>query len=76
MDRFYKLKSYLMKIDIMPRDTNFAFNLSHVRLANKEEESVLNKLNIPTLAKIFTYLPWKEAFQVIYLIFIINYSSD
>lgn len=38
MDRFYKLKSYLMKIDIMPRDTNFAFNLSHVRLSNKEEE--------------------------------------
>lgn len=38
MDKFYKLKSYLMKIDIMPRDTNFAFNLSHVRLTNKEEE--------------------------------------
>lgn len=68
MDRFYKLKGYLMKIDIMPRDTNFAFNLSHVRLVNKEEECIINKLDISTLAQIFTYLHWKEAFHV-YLLY-------
>ena len=49
----------------MPRDTNFAFNLSHVRMANKEDECLINQLENSTLAQIFTYLPWKEAFQVI-----------
>jgi hypothetical protein len=60
-----------MKIDIMPRDTNFAFNLSHVRLASKQEECVINRLKIGTLAQIFTYLPWKEAFNVRLDLFII-----
>jgi hypothetical protein len=75
MDRFYRLKSYLMKIDIMPRDTNFAFNLSHVRLASKQEECIINRLNIGTLAQIFTYLPWKEAFNV-RIKLVHNYRSD
>ena len=64
MDKFYRLKSYLMKIDIMPRDTNFAFNLSHVRLANKEEECVINKLKVNIFAEIFTFLPAKEALSL------------
>ena len=64
MDKFYRLKSYLMKIDIMPRDTNFAFNLSHVRLANKEEDWIINKLDINILAEIFTFLPSKEALKL------------
>ena len=45
----------------MPRDTNFAFNLSHVRLANKEETGVMNNLSINILASIMTFLPFKEA---------------
>lgn len=64
MDKFYKLKSYLMKIDIMPRDTNFAFNLSHVRLTNKENNGMINNLSIDTLANIMTFLPFREAFQL------------
>lgn len=50
-----------MKIDIMPRDTNFAFNLSHVRLANKEESGIINNLSLNVLSEILTYLPFKEA---------------
>jgi hypothetical protein len=64
MDKFYRLKAYLMKIDIMPRDTNFAFNLSHVRLACKDPECYIQKLPVDILAEVFTYLPSKEAIKV------------
>jgi len=50
----------------MPRDTNFAFNLSHVRLANKDGEGAIKfmDLKINILAEIFTFLPYKEAFAL------------
>ncbi len=35
MDQFYSLKSFLIKLNILPRDTNFAFNLSHVKFVKK-----------------------------------------
>ena len=60
MDKFYQLKAYLMRIDIMPRDTNFAFNLSHVRLSNKTAKCMINKLSNSTLASILTFLPARE----------------
>lgn len=64
MDKFYKLKSYLMKIDIMPKDTNFAFNLSHVRVVGKEMECYVKKLPSQVLANLMTYLTSKEALQL------------
>ena len=64
MDKFYKLKAYLMKIEIMPRDTNFAFNLSHVRLANKETEPIFKKVSEGIIAEVLTFLPAKEALML------------
>jgi len=61
MDKFYWLKSYLMKIDIMPKDTNFAFNLSHIRVPFKEAECLIKKLDKKTIALIITFLWAKEA---------------
>ena len=48
----------------MPRDTNFAFNLSHVRMSNKDEQCLINQLDNSIIANILTFLPWNEAFPV------------
>ena len=45
----------------MPKDTNFAFNLSHVRMPTKEVECYIKNLPENVLAEIITYLPSREA---------------
>lgn len=50
-----------MSVDIMPRDTNFAFNLSHVRMSNSESECLIDKLDEGILSDILSFLPTKEA---------------
>jgi len=50
-----------MRIEIMPKDTNFAFNLSHVRVVNKEQVCFIKKVSKEALAEIMTYLSSKEA---------------
>jgi len=53
-----------MKIDIMPKDTNFAFNLSHVWVVGKEVECYIKKVETSVLANMMTYLTSKEAFSL------------
>lgn len=53
-----------MKIDIMPKDTNFAFNLSHIRVPAKEAECHIKKLSPHLLSQVITFLPAKEALQL------------
>lgn len=36
MDQFYQLKAFLVRTKVLPRDTNFAFNLSHVKFIKRE----------------------------------------
>ena len=36
MDQFYQLKAFLIRAKVLPRDTNFAFNLSHVKFIKRE----------------------------------------
>lgn len=42
MDQFYSLKTYLIRLEILPPETNFAFNLSHVNFNKKKQKNYLN----------------------------------
>ena len=53
-----------MRIDIMPKDTNFAFNLSHIRAPAKEKECWIKKVPNNVLADIMVYLPAKEVLSM------------
>jgi hypothetical protein len=41
MDQFYHLKAFLIKVNILPKDTNFAFNLSHVKFVKKDKRCLI-----------------------------------
>lgn len=50
-----------MRIDIMPKDTNFAFNLSHVRVQTKEVECHVKNVPENVLSNVISFLTSKEA---------------
>lgn len=41
MDQFYNLKAFLIRVQVLPRETNFAFNLSHVKFVKKEKRCLI-----------------------------------
>ena len=48
MGQFYQLKAFLMRTQVLPRDTNFAFNLSHVKFVKKERKCLIHA--VPQIA--------------------------
>lgn len=61
MDQFYSLKYFLIKLEILPPETNFAFNLSHVNFNKKKAKNYLKSdCNSEIWQRIMSYLPIEE----------------
>ncbi|CDW75554.1 UNKNOWN [Stylonychia lemnae] len=61
MDQFYQLKSYLIRLQVLPKDTNFAFNLSHVKFIKREKVCSMIKLDSNIIDVVLCNLGTTEA---------------
>jgi len=62
MDQFYQLKAFLVKQKQISADTNFAFNLSHVKFNKKDKRAWGKELSQALLGTIACFLNEKGAF--------------
>ena len=64
MDQFYQLNAYLIKLEVLPRDTNFAFNLSHVNFQQRKRENYLGKLPLEVMSMLTCCLELSDSLSL------------
>ena len=65
MNQFYSFKAYLMRINFLPRDSHFAFNLSNITCTPTDRgESLLKTLPREAFNTIFSYLQLDEVLGI------------
>ena len=64
MSNFYKIKRFLMRIGVLGYNSNFAFNLSHIRLNKAKKQNCFVYLSTQELGMIFSFLGIKEVKKI------------
>jgi len=57
MDQFYQLKTFLIRTRVLPKDTNFAFNLSHVKFIKRERVCAIKSMPQDVMDRVLCHLP-------------------